>query len=391
MVSQGPQNASPSAPTVPLFQQTALQAPSLGDQGDVVRSYRPSAVSNVPFSMLEAIDQQALREAVYVVFNGHSPQTLNHRGAVVVFQDFDGGYFFGKGVNVDTAMRGKNCAEPAALRAATQPYQRIAAVVTVSWRNNGGPGDEPPVAPCGSCRDDLLAGLGRDYGRPGVDAQTRLVMAPTNFESVQVVTMGELLPLHFSPVPVGAERLNQMGLPSLRLLDRAELQGHSEQLSLPPEALGQLIKAAEAAASQSVAPISGPVGAAVLSTDGKIFTGRRFDAVNGRGGKAAEIDAIQGMVSEIGTSMFEAVAITSRPGATSMLEILPSGEALQTIFHFAQVSGRDLPIVICLPGTEQILIVRVSEIFPLGEGPLDSSSMAKNTAKYRVVGGKQVP
>jgi cytidine deaminase len=352
----------------------------------------PSGLKQVAFRYLPAIEQLAVTKVFDAVFHAHSPQTLNHRAAAIVVEYEDGTHGIGLGVNCDVAMRGRNCAEPNALRSVERRYSRISAVVTGSWRNNDSLGDEPPVAPCGPCRADLLAGFGEEAGRPGVDRDTRLVMVPTTLEFVNVVTMQELLPFSFLRGPFAEAELRDKGVASLEILKTdAEYERFAGQFGLTLADFRQAGTQAAFACRTSVVPISNhPVGTAVILGNGQIVTGRKFDGVMGRGAKSAEMDAILSSLPKNGA--FDPVMFISvAPDREDMGGLtIPDSETLQAIFHFAQVVGRDVPLVLARLGKDELVVIKISDLFRLGEGPVDSSSMRKNLHKYRPNGQPQV-
>ncbi|QZY56557.1 cytidine deaminase [Crassaminicella profunda] len=98
------------------------------------------------------------------------------------------------------------------------------------------------------------------------------------------------------------------------------------------------------------------VGAAVLTKDGKIYTGCNVECASFGGTNCAERTAIFKAISE-GNRDFEAIAIASDNGAFTF----PCGICRQVIFEF----GKDIKIIVG-DGYGKIKVIPIEELLPYG-------------------------
>jgi cytidine deaminase len=127
-----------------------------------------------------------------------------------------------------------------------------------------------------------------------------------------------------------------------------------------------LIRAAFAARAFAYAPYSHfQVGAALLGSNGKVYTGCNIENAGYTPTNCAERTALFKAVSE-GTRKFEAIAIVgSLDGRKNTAVTGPCGVCRQALYEF---SGSDLRII--MAKSEDDFIVRtLGELFPLGFGP----------------------
>jgi cytidine deaminase len=123
------------------------------------------------------------------------------------------------------------------------------------------------------------------------------------------------------------------------------------------------------------AVVSGfPVGAAVLTSAGKVFQGCNTESVISGMGVCAERSAIDHAVA-CGEYLFDAVAVTSE------LEqpIAPCGMCLQYIGEFSQVADRDIEILM-IGATGEIRESSIRQMLQSIFGPLD---LGLDVARYR--------
>ena len=128
-------------------------------------------------------------------------------------------------------------------------------------------------------------------------------------------------------------------------------------MSLPAEA--ELIQAALAASEHAYIPYSNyRVGAALLTTDGEVYSGCNVESASYTPTICAERTALVKAISE-GKREFSAVAVVTRDGGS------PCGVCRQLLFEFS-------------PGMQVIMAdlqgnvhqrVTLSELLPLGFGP----------------------
>ena len=126
-----------------------------------------------------------------------------------------------------------------------------------------------------------------------------------------------------------------------------------------------LIRAALAARQFAWAPYSNfMVGAAVLTTSGKIYTGCNIESASYSPTNCGERTAIFKAVSE-GERDFAAIAIVGGPRDSAQLGYAyPCGVCRQFIYEF----GTDI-LVICAKGPDSYYTKTISEMLPHGFGP----------------------
>jgi cytidine deaminase len=107
------------------------------------------------------------------------------------------------------------------------------------------------------------------------------------------------------------------------------------------------------------------VGAAVLTTKGKIYQGCNTQSVISGIGVCAERSAIDHAVA-CGEYLFETIAVTSRLEAP----IAPCGMCLQYIGEFSQIAQHDIEILM-IGSTGEIKESSVSKMLPVIFGPVD--------------------
>lgn len=122
----------------------------------------------------------------------------------------------------------------------------------------------------------------------------------------------------------------------------------------------ELISKAVGARERAYAPYSGfKVGAALLSRDGRIFTGCNVENASYGLTVCAERVALFKAVSE-GAREFEAIAIACGKGPCS-----PCGACRQVLFEFAP----DLRVIMTDAEGKEIKVAKLSELLPEGFGP----------------------
>ncbi len=127
-----------------------------------------------------------------------------------------------------------------------------------------------------------------------------------------------------------------------------------------------LIRAAFAARENAYAPYSRfKVGAALLTTQGKVYTGCNVESATYSPTNCAERTAVFKAVSE-GERSFYAVAIVgSLEGKHNTLITSPCGVCRQVLYEFG---GEDLIVIMAKSETDYTEMV-LKELLPLGFGP----------------------
>lgn len=128
----------------------------------------------------------------------------------------------------------------------------------------------------------------------------------------------------------------------------------------------ELISKAIEAREKAYAPYSHfKVGAALLTADGKIYTGCNIENAGYTPTNCAERTALFKAVSE-GERKFTAIAIVgSMEGETNRLVTGPCGVCRQALYEF----GGDALIVIMAKSVDDYVERTLGEIFPFGFGP----------------------
>ncbi|MCD7726478.1 MAG: cytidine deaminase [Clostridiales bacterium] len=148
----------------------------------------------------------------------------------------------------------------------------------------------------------------------------------------------------------------------------------------------ELIEKAAAARGMSYAPYSHyRVGAALLSKDGRCFTGCNIENAAYTPSNCAERTAFFKAVSE-GIRDFQAIAIVGSPAGNEITQLAyPCGVCRQVMMEF------------CDPKTFQIIVARsvtdyqhrtLEELLPCGFGPDNLSKPFDGQMKGRVIGNE---
>jgi cytidine deaminase len=140
----------------------------------------------------------------------------------------------------------------------------------------------------------------------------------------------------------------------------------------PPDTdtVERLIAAAEAAASRAYAPYSNfPVGAAVLASDGSVFTGCNVENASYGLTVCAERVAVWSAVTA-GARAIEVVAVVA-PRSSG---VTPCGACRQVLNEFVPAGGELWVIIAETDGPESIPL---SHLLPRAFGPRDLSERAR--------------
>jgi len=128
---------------------------------------------------------------------------------------------------------------------------------------------------------------------------------------------------------------------------------------MKPEVQTQLIRAAQAVRRHAYAPYSHyPVGAALLTRSGKIYTGVNVENAAFPSGMCAERVAVFKAVSE-GERAFEAIVVVTENGGA------PCGACRQVLAEF----GTDLEVVVADAAGTVVLETTLADLLPASFGP----------------------
>ncbi|NQV90968.1 cytidine deaminase [Candidatus Woesearchaeota archaeon] len=134
----------------------------------------------------------------------------------------------------------------------------------------------------------------------------------------------------------------------------------------------KLLDAAEKAMKTAYNPYSHfMVGAALLSQDGKTFTGSNVENAGYSATICAERSAIVSANAK-GIRVFDKVAIIAKGETFDTKDVTsPCGVCRQMLFELSQISGKDLEVIMSSTKKDKIIISTIKELLPLGFGPKD--------------------
>lgn len=127
----------------------------------------------------------------------------------------------------------------------------------------------------------------------------------------------------------------------------------------------QLVDKAEQAMEQAYAPYSHfVVGAALLTKQGKVFTGANFENANFSSTLHAEQVAVGNAVSK-GFRNFRSIAvIVAQRQSCCEQPSFPCGECLQVLAEVVQISNCDLKVIASNTEKSKIKIASLDELYP---------------------------
>ncbi|XP_028922450.1 cytidine deaminase [Ornithorhynchus anatinus] len=150
----------------------------------------------------------------------------------------------------------------------------------------------------------------------------------------------------------------------------AQVNALCHQTNLPQveaDQIQQLVRSCQAAKKFAYCPYSNfPVGAALLTTDGKIFSGCNVENASFPLGICAERTAIQKAISE-GYKEFKAMAVASNKQDDF---VAPCGACRQVMREF----GKDWAVFLAKPDGSYITH-SLQELLPLSFGPEDLKNL----------------
>ena len=113
------------------------------------------------------------------------------------------------------------------------------------------------------------------------------------------------------------------------------------------------------------------VGAALLAQDGQIITGSNVENAAYGSTICAERSAIL-RANAMGIRTFDKLAIIARGEDFDTTEVTaPCGSCRQMLYEVAQISERDLEVIMSTTKKDKIVIVTIEELLPLAFGPKD--------------------
>ena len=113
------------------------------------------------------------------------------------------------------------------------------------------------------------------------------------------------------------------------------------------------------------------VGAALLSQDGQIITGSNVENAAYGSTICAERAAIL-RANAMGIRTFDKVGIIARGEDFDTTEVTaPCGSCRQMLYESAQISERNLEIVMATTKKDKVVVATIEELLPLAFGPKD--------------------
>jgi cytidine deaminase len=113
------------------------------------------------------------------------------------------------------------------------------------------------------------------------------------------------------------------------------------------------------------------VGAALLSQNGQVITGSKVENAAYGSTICAEMSAIS-RANAMGIRTFEKIAIIARGEEFDTTDVTaPCGSCRQMLYEFAQISGRNLEIIMSTTKRDKIVIASIEELLPSAFGPKD--------------------
>ncbi len=130
----------------------------------------------------------------------------------------------------------------------------------------------------------------------------------------------------------------------------------------------ELVRMAIAARENAYTPYSHfRVGAALLAKDGRVFTGCNIECASYSPTNCAERTALFKAVSE-GVREFSAIAVVGwKEGETCTSFATPCGVCRQMLFEFC---GPEMPVIMA-KNEDEIMVMTLGELLPVGFGPKD--------------------
>jgi len=143
----------------------------------------------------------------------------------------------------------------------------------------------------------------------------------------------------------------------------------------------ELVEAARIAMESAYNPYSKFfVGAALRSTQGEIITGSNFENASYSVTICAERSAIV-RASSMGYKTLSRIAIIGRgAGAPAKTVVSPCGVCRQMLMEAAQLSGRNIEVLMSSSDMKRIVISTIRELLPLGFGP---HNLGIDLSRYR--------
>src|SRR3989344_2227386 len=113
------------------------------------------------------------------------------------------------------------------------------------------------------------------------------------------------------------------------------------------------------------------VGAALLSIDRQIITGSNVENAAYGSTICAERAAIL-RANAMGIRIFEKIAIISKEEAFETIKVTgPCGSCRQMLYESAQISERNIEVIMSTTKKDKIIVATIEELLPLGFGPKD--------------------
>ena len=143
----------------------------------------------------------------------------------------------------------------------------------------------------------------------------------------------------------------------------------------------RLLDAAESAMKTAYCPYSSfPVGAALLTSGGKIITGSNVENAAFGSTICAERVALV-RANAMGDRKFKAIAVVTGVVAGRDAPAAPCGACRQMLYEFRHRAGADIEVIAATTTRKKVLLTSIDELLPLPFGP-DLVYGFTNTLRY---------
>jgi cytidine deaminase len=113
------------------------------------------------------------------------------------------------------------------------------------------------------------------------------------------------------------------------------------------------------------------VGAAVLTSKGRIYNGACMENASYGLTLCAEVGAIQSAFSAGDREITTIAVCGGNPDDSNGETVTPCGRCRQIIYEASQLAGNDINVILSNASLDKIIKLKISELLPLAFGPSD--------------------
>lgn len=366
-----------------------------------VKGSKPDSVVKVDKSELREDEQRWLNESLVLRRNAFNPRNLTAISATFVVETSNDTIKL-DGVNENASDGITSCAEKNAYyiyhgkkRVTARTLVITAGRFVPATRQISSKVYEPPAFPCGTCRN-LLAQAAGKTSRFRIPAQTEVITGDSLGSIIYRTNIEALLPLTYLDKRLDSEAnveplkrlgllisLNELSNISIPFLATRGREKFCAQ-GLSGELIDRMLRC-----SRSKLPASQRgceqtnTAASILTGNNKIYSSVGAPAMYSDEGYPAAVQALS-LARAKGDTLIKAVLIYSDGPSAFGGPYGIDGKSVQYIFDAAQISGIDLPVVLARKDSSQVFISRISDLFPMGSGFLNSITASINLPPVRL-------